>query len=435
MKTVRIFVPILIGLALCFYVIGCGSVTGGGGGGGGTPTEPPFSAEVWVSTTGSDDAGDGSFDNPFATIRAGLDKATSEGKTIVGVMPGVYPISDTILWNLNGGILIGVSPETTTIDASSCTTPAFEFSSITGMNTIENVTIKGTSAGGWWGGAIRVVSSSDIYLKFKNVIFNENTSSYGGAIFISSGTVEAENCMFHDNTATNIGGAVQLSEGTFIAKMCTFEGNDVTGGYLWGGAISLPYAGTSGGMLRLERCAFYGNQANNGGAIGHYNKDDNMTGRIENCIFSYNDAHQRGGAIHLTSAATIEVVNCTIVSNEAVTSGGGIRGSSATKVINCIIYGNDASTDDEIDSATTPEVTYSDVKGGYAGTGNANADPRFISITDFHFNYNALGVVFNGGTMEAAPSVDYDGNIRPDSLRPDPNQCSMGAYEFYISPP
>jgi len=36
MKNIRLIVPVIICLALGFYILGCGSVTGGGGGGGGT---------------------------------------------------------------------------------------------------------------------------------------------------------------------------------------------------------------------------------------------------------------------------------------------------------------------------------------------------------------------------------------------------------------
>jgi hypothetical protein len=46
---------------------------------------------------------------------------------------------------------------------------------------------------------------------------------------------------------------------------------------------------------------------------------------------------------------------------------------------NCILWGNSAPSGPEIFNInSTPGVTYSDVAGGYAGTGNINADPLFI---------------------------------------------------------
>lgn len=42
MKNLRIFIPILACLALCFFIFGCGNVSGGGGGGGGGTGDTPF---------------------------------------------------------------------------------------------------------------------------------------------------------------------------------------------------------------------------------------------------------------------------------------------------------------------------------------------------------------------------------------------------------
>ena len=52
---------------------------------------------------------------------------------------------------------------------------------------------------------------------------------------------------------------------------------------------------------------------------------------------------------------------------------------SSPTVTNCIIWGNSASTGPEIyNYGSTPTVTYSDIRGGYGGTGNIGADPCFV---------------------------------------------------------
>jgi len=51
MKSIRIFVPVLLGLMVCSLLLGCGSVTGGGGGGGGTAGSP----WIYVANSGDKD--------------------------------------------------------------------------------------------------------------------------------------------------------------------------------------------------------------------------------------------------------------------------------------------------------------------------------------------------------------------------------------------
>ncbi len=66
-------------------------------GGSSSGTLPPsFPVGMYVSTTGSDATGDGSPDNPYATIQEGIDKAGSSGLHAVFVEAGTYSISAEI---------------------------------------------------------------------------------------------------------------------------------------------------------------------------------------------------------------------------------------------------------------------------------------------------------------------------------------------------
>ncbi len=73
------------------------------------------------------------------------------------------------------------------------------------------------------------------------------------------------------------------------------------------------------------------------------------------------------------------VENNTIVNNASTTVGGGIRAWSTTMSIrNTILWGNTAPTGPQINySGTAPVVRYSDVQGGYTGSGNLNVTPLF----------------------------------------------------------
>jgi hypothetical protein len=74
---------------------------------------------------------------------------------------------------------------------------------------------------------------------------------------------------------------------------------------------------------------------------------------------------------------------------------------------------------------STAEVTYSIVQGDtvYSGTGNANANPQFLSSVDLHLQKGSLAI--DSGTSNGAPSDDLDGNPRPSG-----NGVDKGAYEY-----
>jgi len=89
------------------------------------------------------------------------------------------------------------------------------------------------------------------------------------------------------------------------------------------------------------------------------------------------------------------------------------------------VYDNTAPSSSEIykDGPSSPTVTYSDVKGGYSGTGNINADPLFVGGSDYHITSGSP--CFNAGT-DAGVYIDIDGEGRPMGGRFD-----MGSDELF----
>jgi hypothetical protein len=88
------------------------------------------------------------------------------------------------------------------------------------------------------------------------------------------------------------------------------------------------------------------------------------------------------------------------------------------------------------DNAMTVTVQYSDVQGGYTGTGNINADPLFASpiaattapTTTGDFHLQAGSPVINAGNNALVPpgvTTDRDGNPRIMG-----DTVDMGAYEY-----
>jgi len=123
------------------------------------------------------------------------------------------------------------------------------------------------------------------------------------------------------------------------------------------------------------------NQGRYGGALVF-----NFSGAvIKNNVIAGNSGGEDfgGGAIWAYGSDGLSrprvVENNTIVNNASTTVGGGIRAWSTTMTIrNTILWGNTAPNNPQINySGTAPVVQYSDIQGGYSGSGNLNVTPLF----------------------------------------------------------
>jgi predicted outer membrane repeat protein len=145
----------------------------------------------------------------------------------------------------------GVSPGTTVLELEG---PLPE---ITKNLTIEGEGVTLTRAASWTG-------SGDSLLRI--------------GTYSDSPVVTVRRIHFKDGVATNYGGAI-YSSGTLTLESCIFSGNRVirTDAYGFGGAVEFS---TSGGLLTIRGCTFYGNTARNGGAISMGSGNMTMTGNL-----------------------------------------------------------------------------------------------------------------------------------------------------------
>ena len=75
---------------------------------------------------------------------------------------------------------------------------------------------------------------------------------------------------------------------------------------------------------------------------------------------------------------------------------------------------------------TSLTVSYSDIAGGFAGTGNINADPVYLNPASGDLRLSPASPAINAGTTGASvPTTDFLGN--PRDMPPD-----MGAYEYEL---
>ena len=97
-----------------------------------------------------------------------------------------------------------------------------------------------------------------------------------------------------------------------------------------------------------------------------------------NCRFSGNVAEGAGGAIACWGSGHVSLVNCTLTGNQAAWAGGiYVWGSEAgVSLSNCVVWDNPPGAMSVSDGVAT--AVYSNIEGGWAGTGNIDADPLFV---------------------------------------------------------
>ncbi len=308
-----------------------------------------------------------------------------------------------------------------------------------------------------------------------NCIFTGNTATYGGGMSNDNFSWPLiTGCIFKSNSASNAGGGIANSE-NYGGKMtnCRFESNtaSVSGGGVWN-----EYSN-----YQLTNCTFNGNRANALFGGGMHNELYSTVG-LTNCTFSSNSAAQRGGGMDNYYGSKAFLTNCTFTGNSAQMVGGGIynwsmqseailtnctftgnsvpSGSTGgamgnldgiSKLTNCTFTGNlgylgGGGIHNQSGSATltncilwgdsSPEirglatVTYSDVQGGWAGTGNKNANPLFA---DGAGRLAPTSPCIDAGNNAAVSGVatDLDGKPRiTDGNLDGVLVVDMGAYEY-----
>ncbi len=231
---------------------------------------------------------------------------------------------------------------------------------------------------------------------------------YGAAIELSNSNAKITDCVFTQNRAEALGGVACVWGGSPTFDNCIFHRND--GG--WGA-----------------------------GAV--FNRG-NATPTFTNCLF-YGNTSWEGGAIVSTSGAPT-LVNCTLANNTATKGQGGAIFDSAGQVVlrNCILWNNSSAKpgSDELYNnpalGGTTTVTYSNIKGGWTGTGNIDVDPKFAYAAGGNYQLLSGSPCIDAADNAAATaSTDLKGVTRKldDTTTTDTGSgtapiVDMGANEF-----
>ena len=228
--------------------------------------------------------------------------------------------------------------------------------------------------------------------------------------------------------------------GTITLNNCAIAGNTTDGG---GGGV---YNANFSGVITLLNCAITSNAADeysSGGGVYNYSPNGTGTGAITltNCTIADNSApDSSGGGVfndifnYNSDSSTIALTNCSVSGNMAQ-SGSGIYNYSdnntsigTISLTNDIVYGD---AGDEVANYTSTDASLPtfnavaadcDIQGGYSGSGNIAADPRFINAAGGDLHLNPASPCIGAGTAAGAPPADKDGT--PRATPP-----TLGAYE------
>jgi len=129
------------------------------------------------------------------------------------------------------------------------------------------------------------------------------------------------------------------------------------------------------------------------------------------------------GAIHCAYSCAPTILNCTLANNTASGNGGGIycRDYSAPNLKNCILWGN-TPLQIFVGGTSVPTVVYSDIQGGWSGTGNLDSNPLFVAgpLGSFYLSQIAAGQSANSpclnGGQDLAANTCYPTTSGPYCL-------------------
>jgi hypothetical protein len=298
----------------------------------------------------------------FSTIQAGIDGSTN-GDTVI-VRDGTY--FENI--NFNGKAITLSSergPVHTIIDAN-------QIGSVVTFNSGEsqNSTLEGFSIRNGVGSIGTTVFGTPVLA--------------GGGLFIDGSSPSIRDCFIYNNVLSSSG----------------------SGGGVWCFEAS----------PQLDKCWIYGNSAEGGG--GMFVHGTNCAPVLNECLLVGNSGTSGGGCLLSWASPSAVFNHCTFSLNSA-SNGGAINVNlSSMELNNCILWENQGQWGPEIYvyNGQSVTVTYSNIKGGFIGTGNIDLDPQFVDPVN-NFDLQSSSPCIDAGDPASAPD--------PDGTRTD-----MGAFYF-----
>jgi hypothetical protein len=290
------------------------------------------------------------------------------------------------------------------------------------------------------GGAIIIFNYVGTRLIVEDSTFEQNRSgASGGAIALlgSNHALEVRRSTFRNNSAycdmDTRGGAISVGNAlSVLIEDSTFSSNAASGtttyGHPQGGAVHV-----ARGLVTVRRSSFVSNGASPRGRGGALYITPAAGSIIESSLFRGNSAAPSGpgwgdgGGLYCTTCGNLAIVNSTFYANSGLT-GTAIWASGSPILRNSIVWSNSL-------YGVSGTISYTDLSPGLLGTGNIEADPRFVNPAGGDFRLQADSPCIDAANGPEAPETDRDGAPRVDApATPNtgvgPPWADMGAWEF-----
>ncbi|MBN1841900.1 MAG: right-handed parallel beta-helix repeat-containing protein [Deltaproteobacteria bacterium] len=242
------------------------------------------------------------------------------------------------------------------------------------------------------------------------------------------------NCAITDNTGFDDGGGgircIDNSSPQIVS--CTISGNRTLANYSNGGGI---YCNTYSSP-QIKNCTISGNNANNssGGGIACTNYS---SATITNCTITENGEIGSFGSGIYCYRSSPTITNCTITGNlNRGIYANDIYGAGQFPVVTNTIVRENVGAEISLYSGTFIEINYSNIEGGWTGTGNIDTDPLFVDQENGDFRLQPISPCIDAGdnTAPGIPTQDFEGDPRVfDGDYDGTATADMGADEYAYS--
>jgi hypothetical protein len=255
----------------------------------------------------------------------------------------------------------------------------------------------------WWG--LRFIDA-DTGCKIENCIIEYGQTDYpdlcGGGIYCLRSSPTIAHCIIQKNHSYQHGGGIYCEGSSpFIDGNNILNNSSGLSGDFFssiegsGGGIYLKDSSPviTNNIILRNKSGFIGGFAGDGGGI--YIKGTSSPTIVNNLIRENNSIEGAGGGVYCLGTQTL-FYNNIFHNNSAlgfIGFGGGIWADSSTIIKNCIFWENswilsDIDTEFVSEIEGNPNITFSNIRGGFPGDGNIDQDPLYVNASkgDFHLS-------------------------------------------------